>query len=84
MSIASTKLVPLPRVLCVLWDRYVGYVTHQTLFTLIIHAVKQEGLSNPYDDVESFDTIYYAALQVFIVSSANGVSTLGIPPHSKF
>lgn len=31
---------------------------------------------NPYSNVESFDTIYYAALQVIIVASANGVSTL--------
>ncbi|THG95158.1 hypothetical protein EW026_g6441 [Hermanssonia centrifuga] len=32
--------------------------------------------SNPYSSIESFDTIYYAALQVFIVSSANGWSGL--------
>jgi hypothetical protein len=31
-------------------------------------------MSNPYNNIESFDTVYYAALQVFIVASANGVS----------
>ncbi|KII90373.1 hypothetical protein PLICRDRAFT_173801 [Plicaturopsis crispa FD-325 SS-3] len=31
---------------------------------------------NPVDNVESFDTIYYAALQVVIVASANGWSPL--------
>lgn len=29
---------------------------------------------NPDSNMESFDTIYYSALQVFIVISANGVS----------
>jgi len=29
---------------------------------------------NPNNNVESFDTIYYAALQVIIVASCNGVS----------
>ncbi|KAH9024879.1 Ion transport protein-domain-containing protein, partial [Lactarius pseudohatsudake] len=31
---------------------------------------------NPYGNIESFDTIYFAALQVFIVASANGWSSL--------
>ncbi|OJA17446.1 hypothetical protein AZE42_05939 [Rhizopogon vesiculosus] len=35
----------------------------------------QEG-SNPYSGVESFDNIYYAALQVIIVTSANGWSPI--------
>lgn len=34
----------------------------------------QEDDQNPNSDIASFDTIYFAALQVFIVSSANGVS----------
>ena len=37
--------------------------------------VLQEGPDNPQSGIEGFDTIYYSALQVFIVSSANGVST---------
>lgn len=28
---------------------------------------------NPESNIESFDTIYYSALQVFIVASSNGV-----------
>lgn len=28
---------------------------------------------NPYDNIQSFDTIYYSALEVLIVASANGV-----------
>ncbi|KAF7794178.1 hypothetical protein EIP86_005309 [Pleurotus ostreatoroseus] len=34
----------------------------------------REDPGNPDGDIESFDTIYYSALQVFIVSSANGWS----------
>ncbi len=34
----------------------------------------QENSDNPESNMESFDVIYYAALQVVIVSSANGVS----------
>ncbi len=34
----------------------------------------QENSDNPEANIESFDVIYYAALQVVIVSSANGVS----------
>lgn len=34
---------------------------------------EQEG-ENPYSNIESFDTIYYAVLQVIIVAGANGVS----------
>lgn len=33
----------------------------------------QENADNPNSDLESFDMIYFAALQVVIVSSANGV-----------
>ncbi|KAJ7583970.1 Ion transport protein-domain-containing protein [Mycena floridula] len=36
----------------------------------------KEDANNPNDNVESFDTIYYAALQVVIVASANGWSPL--------
>lgn len=28
---------------------------------------------NPHEDVQSFDAIYYAALQIVIVASATGV-----------
>lgn len=31
---------------------------------------------NPYGNIKSFDTIYFTALQVFIVASANGWSSL--------
>lgn len=34
----------------------------------------REDTQDPNDGLESFDTIYYSALQVFIVASANGVS----------
>lgn len=34
----------------------------------------QENSESPMANLESFDVIYYAALQVVIVSSANGVS----------
>ncbi|KAF8465445.1 Ion transport protein-domain-containing protein, partial [Russula ochroleuca] len=37
--------------------------------------VCKEG-SNPQSNIESFDTIYYSALQVFVVASANGWSPL--------
>jgi voltage-dependent calcium channel len=37
----------------------------------------QEG-ENPQSNVESFDAVYYAALQVIIISSANGVSKEGV------
>ena len=30
--------------------------------------------ANPFSDLESFDAIYYAVLQVIIVAGANGVS----------
>ena len=39
--------------------------------------VLQENSDNPEANMESFDVIYYAALQVVIVSSANGVSEVG-------
>jgi hypothetical protein len=35
----------------------------------------QEG-ENPYSGIQSFDNIYYAALQVVVVTSANGVRVL--------
>ncbi|KAH7925746.1 hypothetical protein BV22DRAFT_1128786 [Leucogyrophana mollusca] len=40
-----------------------------------IGQVCQEG-ANPYSGVESFDTVYYAALQVLIIASANGWSPI--------
>nr|GAT59750.1 predicted protein [Mycena chlorophos] len=36
----------------------------------------RESNANPYQNTESFDTIYYSALQVVIVASANGWSPL--------
>ncbi|KAJ6452267.1 Ion transport protein-domain-containing protein [Mycena sanguinolenta] len=36
----------------------------------------RESDTNPYQNVESFDTIYFSALQVIIVASANGWSPL--------
>ncbi|KAI0247528.1 Ion transport protein-domain-containing protein [Lactifluus subvellereus] len=33
-------------------------------------------VQNPQNNIESFDTIYFSALQVFVVASANGWSTL--------
>lgn len=43
---------------------------------LTILSCGQEVSTNPEANVESFDTIYNSALQVFIVSSANGVGFL--------
>lgn len=31
--------------------------------------------TNPQDDIESFDAVWYAALQVVITATANGVSS---------
>ncbi|KAI0338514.1 hypothetical protein BDW22DRAFT_1362860 [Trametopsis cervina] len=45
-------------------------------FVCPLGQICREGPDNPNAGVESFDTIYYAALQVFIVSSANGWSPL--------
>ncbi|KAI0698022.1 Ion transport protein-domain-containing protein [Cytidiella melzeri] len=45
-------------------------------FVCPLGQICREGSSNPFENVESFDTIYYSALQVFIVSSANGWSPL--------
>ena len=42
---------------------------------------EQEG-PNPQSTLESFDAIYYAALQVIIVAGANGVSGLPIYHHT--
>ncbi|KAJ7058571.1 Ion transport protein-domain-containing protein [Mycena amicta] len=36
----------------------------------------RESGANPYEDTESFDTIYFSALQVVIIASANGWSPL--------
>ena len=40
---------------------------------------EQEGV-NPYNNIESFDAIYFAVLQVVIVAGANGVSS---PPITQ-
>jgi hypothetical protein len=37
------------------------------------HNVQKETV-NPKENLESFDAIHYAALQVFIIATANGVS----------
>ena len=34
----------------------------------------EQEAANPQSNIESFDAIYYAALQVVIVAGANGVS----------
>ena len=34
----------------------------------------EQEAANPYKNLESFDAIYYAVLQVVIVAGANGVS----------
>ncbi|CCL98380.1 uncharacterized protein FIBRA_00375 [Fibroporia radiculosa] len=39
-------------------------------------SVCMENSMNPYNNIESFDTIYYSALQVFIVASSNGWSPI--------
>ncbi|KAJ7199602.1 Ion transport protein-domain-containing protein [Mycena pura] len=41
-----------------------------------LHQTCQEADSNPFHGVESFDTIYFSALQVVIVASANGWAPL--------
>ncbi|EKM51356.1 uncharacterized protein PHACADRAFT_263446 [Phanerochaete carnosa HHB-10118-sp] len=45
-------------------------------FVCPLGQVCMENPGNPETGVESFDTIYYSALQVFIVSSSNGWSPL--------
>ncbi|GJE94122.1 Ion transport protein-domain-containing protein [Phanerochaete sordida] len=45
-------------------------------FVCPLGQVCLENPGNPFSGVESFDTVYYSALQVFIVSSANGWSPL--------
>jgi voltage-dependent calcium channel len=51
------------------WTRNLemGWMTDHNPF------LEQES-ANPFSDIESFDAIYYAALQVVIVAGANGVS----------
>ena len=60
----------------------VGYlasdnVTHGSVkgYVCPLGQICREDDGNPESDIESFDTIYYSALQVVIVSSANGVRT---------
>ncbi|KAJ7019630.1 Ion transport protein-domain-containing protein [Mycena alexandri] len=45
-------------------------------YTCPLGQVCREQKDNPFDGVESFDTIYFAALQVIVVASANGWSPL--------
>ncbi|KAI0086810.1 Ion transport protein-domain-containing protein [Irpex rosettiformis] len=45
-------------------------------FICPLGQICREGPENPQNGIEGFDTIYYSALQVFIVSSANGWSPL--------
>ena len=41
---------------------------------IIILSFFEQEAANPYGNIESFDAIYYAVLQVIIVTGANGVS----------
>ncbi|PCH34579.1 hypothetical protein WOLCODRAFT_106220 [Wolfiporia cocos MD-104 SS10] len=41
-----------------------------------IGLVCMENSENPYSNIESFDTVYYSALQLFIVASSNGWSPI--------
>ena len=41
----------------------------------------EQEAANPQGNIESFDAIYYAALQVIIVAGANGVSGHQLIPH---
>ncbi|OCH86932.1 hypothetical protein OBBRIDRAFT_890152 [Obba rivulosa] len=60
----------------------VGYLTaegtHGTIkgYVCPLGQICKETSPNPMDNIESFDAIYYAALQVVIVASANGWSPL--------
>ncbi|EPS97893.1 hypothetical protein FOMPIDRAFT_1127618 [Fomitopsis schrenkii] len=45
-------------------------------YTCPAGQICMEDQTNPYGNLESFDTIYYSALQVFIVVSANGWSPI--------
>ncbi|KAJ3558247.1 hypothetical protein NM688_g1042 [Phlebia brevispora] len=51
-------------------------VTHAAVkgYVCPLGQICREDPGNPYGDIESFDTIYFSALQVFIVASANGWS----------
>jgi len=44
-----------------------------TLVLILKVILYQEG-SNPQSNIMSFDTIYYSALQVFVIATANSVS----------
>jgi len=48
-------------------------MANHCLFPFFFFGFEQEAL-NPHSNIQSFDAIYYAALQVVIVASANGVS----------
>lgn len=67
-----------PRVISAPWGRFVRFVSSAFLNDYdLINSLDQEG-SNPNGGVESFDNIYYAVLQVLIVTSANGVCSFFI------
>lgn len=46
-------------------------IMNLSIYAYLTYVQEQE---NPSNNVESFDAIHYAALQVVIVASANGVS----------
>jgi hypothetical protein len=45
------------------------------LYVHYILTIMQEG-GNPFGGVESFDTVYYATLQIIVIASVNTVSAL--------
>ena len=52
-------------------------VTHAAKgFVCPLGQICREDEGNPNSGIESFDTIYFSALQVFIVASANGVGLI--------
>lgn len=63
------------RVLSALSGRFAGYVSGTLSLheLLLFNVYTQENDENLNSNLESFDTVYFAALQVFIVASANGV-----------
>lgn len=58
--------------LFVRWDKSVRYLD-SSLSVCTMLTIMQEG-QNPFGGVESFDTVYYAALQIVVLASVNTVS----------
>ena len=54
-------------------DKFAGLVQNIQIdvHTKVLFKIKEA--SNPNSNLQSFDTIYFAALEVIIVASANGV-----------